>query len=287
MIMRLSALADPPRADRGVLCHAGAVLLGAEDDRSPARTSSPIRRASSRAIPHPFYYVDVWYAIPFARYFLNSVIVSALTIVANVVLNAMAGYALTQVFPASSFVLTLFLSCMMIPFQATIIPAYLITGKLGLLDSHLGLALPLFSTIICIFVFKASFDAVPRSLIDAAEFDGLSEWRIIWKVMMPLAKSAIATNVILSFIWSWNNFMWPLIATRSAGHADPAARACPLHLLPGRHHGRALRLLHHGARARDPAVPAGAKGVRAGSDHGSDQRMSLEDDLTGRAGNDG
>ena len=105
---------------------------------------------------------------------------------------------------------------MMVPFQATIIPAYLITGKLGLLDSWLGLALPQCSTIICIFVFKASFDAVPRSLIDAARIDGLSEWRIIWHIMMPLSKAAIATNVILAFIWSWNNFLWPLIMTRSA-----------------------------------------------------------------------
>ena len=166
--------------------------------------------------PHPFYYVDVWYYIPFARYFLNSVIVSALAVVANVIFNAMAGYALTRDFPAKSFVLLLFLSCMMVPFQATIIPAYLITGRLGLLDSYWGLALPQFSTIVCIFVFKASFDAVPRSLIDAARIDGLSEWRIIWRVMMPLAKGAIATNVILAFIWSWNNFLWPLIVTRSA-----------------------------------------------------------------------
>jgi ABC-type glycerol-3-phosphate transport system permease component len=165
--------------------------------------------------PNPFYYVDVWYAIPFARFFLNSVLVSTVTVAANVVLNAMAGYSLTQNFFGKKMVMMLFLSCMMIPFQATIIPAYLITGKLGLLDSYLGLALPMFSTIICIFVFKASFDAVPRSLIDAAKIDGLSEWRIIWKVMMPLAKSAMATNVILSFIWSWNNFMWPLISTRS------------------------------------------------------------------------
>lgn len=166
--------------------------------------------------PHPFFYVDVWYAIPFARYFFNSVVVSAITIAANVVFNAMAGYSLSRGFVGKGVVLMLFLSCMMVPFQATIIPAYLITGKLGLLDSYLGLALPQFSTIICIFVFKASFDAVPRSLIDAAKIDGLSEWRIIWKVMMPLAKSAMATNVILSFIWSWNNFLWPLIMTRSA-----------------------------------------------------------------------
>jgi ABC-type glycerol-3-phosphate transport system permease component len=165
--------------------------------------------------PNLFYYVDVWYAIPFARFFFNSAVVSVLTIIANVVLNAMAGYSLTQSFRGKSIVLMLFLSCMMIPFQATIIPAYLITGKLGLLDSYLGLALPMFSTIICIFVFKASFDAIPHSLIDAARIDGLSEWQIIWKVMMPLAKSAMATNVILSFIWSWNNFMWPLISTRA------------------------------------------------------------------------
>jgi ABC-type glycerol-3-phosphate transport system permease component len=175
--------------------------------------------------PNPFYYVDVWYAIPFARYFLNSVIISVMTIAANVVLNAMAGYALTQTFRGKGFVLVLFLSCMMIPFQATIIPAYLITGKLGLLDSYLGLSLPLFSTIICIFVYKASFDAVPRSLIDAARVDGLSQWTIIWRVMIPLARSATATNVILSFIWSWNNFMWPLIVTRT-----PEMQTLPLGL---------------------------------------------------------
>ena len=166
--------------------------------------------------PHLFYYVDVWYYIPFARYFLNSAIVSALCIAGNIVFNAMAGYALTRGFPGKGFVLMLFLSCMMVPFQATIIPAYIITGRLGLLDSYLGLALPQMSTIVCIFVFKASFDAVPRSLIDAARIDGLAEWRIVLRVMMPLAKAAVATNVILGFIWSWNNFLWPLIVTRSA-----------------------------------------------------------------------
>jgi ABC-type glycerol-3-phosphate transport system permease component len=127
--------------------------------------------------PHLFYYVDVWYYIPFARYFANSVIVSVITVAANVVFNAMAGYALTRGFAGKNLVLMLFLSCMMVPFQATIIPAYLITGKLGLLNSYLGLALPQMSTIVCIFVFKASFDAVPRSLIDAAKIDGCPSGR--------------------------------------------------------------------------------------------------------------
>src|SRR5213596_1412493 len=110
--------------------------------------------------PHPFYYVGAWYYIPFARYFLNTGIVSAIAVIANVIFNAMAGYALTRDFPAKPLVLLLFLYCMMVPFQATIIPAYLIPGRLGLLDTYWGLALPQFSTIVCIFVFKASFDAV-------------------------------------------------------------------------------------------------------------------------------
>jgi len=175
--------------------------------------------------PHPFFYVDVWYYIPFVRYFLNSVIVSAMVVAANVILNAMAAYALTRGFRGRKLVILLLLSCMMIPFQTTLIPAYLLTGKLGILNTYLGLALPMFSTIVCIFVFKASFDAVPRSLVDAARIDGLAEWRIIWKIMLPLSTSAVATNVILSFIWSWNNFLWPLVVTR-----DPLLQTLPLGL---------------------------------------------------------
>lgn len=166
--------------------------------------------------PHLFNFVDVWYLIPFPRYLLNSIIVSAMVVVGNVVLNALAAYALTKQFAARRLVIVALLSCTLIPFQATIIPAYLITAKIGLLNTYLGLALPLLSTIICIFIYKSAFEAVPRSLIDAARIDGLPEWRIILRILLPLSKPAIATNVILAFIWSWNSFMWPLIVTRDA-----------------------------------------------------------------------
>ena len=166
--------------------------------------------------PHPYNFVDVWYLIPFPRYLLNSAIVSLLTVAGNLVFNAMAAYALIRPFRGRSWVVLLLLSCMLIPFQATVIPAYLITAKLGLLNSYAGLALPILSTIVCIFVFKSAFEAVPRSLIDAARIDGLSEWRIIARVLLPLCRPAIATNMILAFIWSWNSFMWPLIVTRDA-----------------------------------------------------------------------
>lgn len=172
-----------------------------------------------------FHYVDVWYFIPFPRYLLNSVVVSLLAVAGNLALNAMAAYALAQNFAGRQTVILLLLSCMLIPFQATIIPAYLITARLGLLNSDLGLALPLLSTIICIFVFKAAFEAVPRSLLDAARMDGLNDARILLRIMLPLSKPAVATNVILSFIWSWNAFLWPLIVTRT-----PEMQTLPLGL---------------------------------------------------------
>jgi ABC-type glycerol-3-phosphate transport system permease component len=166
--------------------------------------------------PNIFFYVDVWYAIPFLRYLINSVVVSLIVVIANVVLNAMAGYSLTRDFPGKAVTIMLFLSCMMIPFQVTIIPAYLITSKLGLLNSYAGMALPLASTIVCIFVFKAAFEAIPRSLVDAARIDGVPDWMIVFRIILPLTKPAIATNVILSFIWSWNSFLWPLVVVRDA-----------------------------------------------------------------------
>ena len=232
--------------------------------------------------PHLYNFVDVWYLIPFARYFANSVIVSLIAVAGNILFNAAAGYALTKNFPGKRAVVLLFLSCMLIPFQATIIPAYLVSARLGVLNSYLGLALPLLSTIVCIFVFKAAFEAMPASLQQAARIDGLGELRIMLRIMLPLAKPAIATNVILSFIWSWNAFLWPLIITRDVDHADLAARPRALPRLCRGHDGRALRLRVHGAFAGHRGVPDGAEGVHSRPDLGSDQGMNWRAILTSR-----
>lgn len=161
--------------------------------------------------PHIYYFVDVYYWIPFLRFFFNSVFVSFIVVVANLFFNSMAAYALRYSFPGKKLLILLYLSMMMIPFQTTIIPAFLLTKYMGLLNSYLGLAFPLASTIINIFVFKAAFDSIPGSLFDAAVIDGMKEHSILFKIYLPLAKPAIATNIILTFVWSWNNFIWPLI----------------------------------------------------------------------------
>lgn len=173
-----------------------------------------------------YYYVEAWYTVDFVRLFANSVAIAGLVMVANLFLNAMAGYALTKHFPGKALMLGFLLASMMIPFHATIIPAYLLTAKLGLLDSKLGIALPALSHIVCIFLFKSNFEAVPSSLVQAARLDGLSEWRILTRIMLPLSKPAVATNMILSFIWSWNEFLWPLIVVRS-----PDQQTLPLGLV--------------------------------------------------------
>ena len=175
--------------------------------------------------PHLFNYVDVFFWIPFARFALNSVIVSGIVVAANLIFNSMAAMALTYDFKLKGTVIAMYLGSMMIPFQTAIIPAFLLTRDLGLLNTHLGLAMPLLATIVNIFVFKSSFDAVPKSIIDSTRIDGLSEWRLLDQIYLPLAGPAIATNIILAFVWSWNNFIWPLIIVR-----DEAMQTLPLAL---------------------------------------------------------
>ena len=164
--------------------------------------------------PHIFNFVDVYYWIPFARYIFNSLLVSSIAVFSNLIINSMAGFALSKSFKGKRTIILIFLGAIMIPFQTTIIPAFLITRSFGLLDTHLGMALPILSIIICIFIFKNSFEAIPNSLTDSARIDGLPEWKMIYKIMLPLSKPAISTNIILSFLYSWNSFLWPLIIIR-------------------------------------------------------------------------
>jgi ABC-type glycerol-3-phosphate transport system permease component len=161
--------------------------------------------------PHLFYYVDVWYSIPSFNIAVNSVFVFHRGD-CHIAFNALAGYAP----PGNSLFGKKGSLCLLKlhddPFQVTIIPAYLITQKLGLLNTHLGMALPVCSTIVCTLSSKrvsTPFLSQPSTRRGSTAFpieDHLSNH--------VAAKSAIATNVILAFIWSWNNFLWPLIIIR-------------------------------------------------------------------------
>lgn len=185
------------------------------------------RGQPSLGIENPSYYnfVEVFFAIPFPQFLLNSLIIVSMAIVGNLIFNSLAAYALTMDFHGKRGVQLILITAMMIPFQTTIIPAFLVTQELGLVNTHLGIVLPLATIIINILILVASFEAVPDSILESARLDGASELYILFGVYWPLSKPALATNVILSFVFAWNAFLWPLIIVR-----DQAMEPLPLAL---------------------------------------------------------
>jgi ABC-type glycerol-3-phosphate transport system permease component len=156
-------------------------------------------------------------AVPFARYVFNSVFVTVVTVTAGVVLSSMAAYPLAKYprMPGAKLFFSLVVSTLMFAPEVTQIPRYLIVDRLGLIDSYAGLILPVVAGSYGLFLMKQFMEQVPIELIEAAKVDGASEWRIFWRLVMPLVRPAWITLVLLSFISTWNDFFTPLIFTRS------------------------------------------------------------------------
>jgi len=160
-------------------------------------------------------YEQVLTKIPIARAFLNSIIVSLSTTVSVVVFGSMVGYALARLrFFGSKLLYVLILFTMMIPFQITLIPQYILMVKLGLTDTYASLIAPTMMSAFSIVVFRQFFLSLPQALIDAARIDGCSELRILFLLIWPLSRAVIVTVGILTFMASWNDVLWPLIVVR-------------------------------------------------------------------------
>ncbi|HEX7040746.1 MAG TPA: carbohydrate ABC transporter permease [Trueperaceae bacterium] len=153
----------------------------------------------------------------FWRWVQNS-LVQSLAVTAVVVTTAsMAGYALAKLpFPGSRALFWLFIVSMMLPFEAILVPLFLVVTRLGLVDTYLGLLLPLMAAPFSIFLMKQFIQTLPSELIDAARVDGASEPRIYWDVVLPLVRPGLAFLGIITFVAQWNSFVWPLVVTRSS-----------------------------------------------------------------------
>ncbi|WP_175476910.1 carbohydrate ABC transporter permease [Ruania alba] len=153
---------------------------------------------------------------PFGRYVANTVLVASVTAVANVFIGAMTGYGLARgAFRGKRLVLAMILIAAMVPSEATFIPNYVLIRELGWYDTYAALIVPWLVTAFSIFLFRQSFLTFPESLAEAGRLDGASEWRIFWSIVFPIARSTSLTVLILSFLWSWNAFLWPLLVTSS------------------------------------------------------------------------
>lgn len=160
-------------------------------------------------------YEHVFARIPIGRAFLNSIIVSFSTTFSVIIFGSMVGYALARLnFRGRNPLYFLILFTMMIPFQITLIPQYVLMVKLGITDSYLALIAPTMISTLGIIMFRQFFMGIPQALIDAARIDGCSDFRIIFSIIWPLSRPVVITVAILSFMASWNEVLWPIIVVR-------------------------------------------------------------------------
>lgn len=157
-------------------------------------------------------YVDVWTQIPFHLYYLNTIKLVVITVAFLLVTCSMAGYAFSKIrFPERDGMFFLYLMTMMIPYQVMMIPQFIMFKNMGLVDSHWSLILLGIVNPFGVFLFRQFFLSIPDELLEAARIDGLSEFGIYVRIVLPLTKPAIATLVIFSFMHTWNDFLGPLI----------------------------------------------------------------------------
>lgn len=154
--------------------------------------------------------------IPMLKYMLNSMIISIGVIVVSLMSALLSGYAISKLkFKGSMIVLVLALSTMMIPFEMTMIPQYLLFAKIKLLDTYWAFYLPALNYAFGTFLAKSFIDQIPSSLREAAIIDGASELKVFFKIFLPLCIPIIATMVILQFLAVWNDLLWPLLALKT------------------------------------------------------------------------
>lgn len=170
---------------------------------------------SFRLIPeqitfHNFIYA--WTAAGLGISFLNSVIVGVASVGLNLLLASLAAYPLARLtFPGRTLVFYIILSTLMIPFQLYMIPLYLLCIRIGINDTLVGVYLPFCVGAFGVYLIKQYYHTIPKDLEEAARVDGAGEFTIWWRIMFPLTKPALATLAIFVFVFSWSNFLWPLI----------------------------------------------------------------------------
>jgi len=162
-------------------------------------------------------YPEAWASQPFARMYWNSVMTSTMIIAGQIVTSSLAAYALTQLrFRGRGLVFLFIISTMLVPIQATFIPAYIILSRLHWINTYWALIVPFVGSGFGVFLMRQAFLVVPPSLVDAARIDGAGHWTILTRILLPLTRPAVITLSVLSFVFHYNDFFWPLIVTNTS-----------------------------------------------------------------------
>lgn len=183
---------------------------------SSFKTEGEIRRLPPTWLPHEptlAGYTELLGRLDFPVYFGNSVVVAVLTTAGNLLFCAAAGYALAKLrFAGRGVLFTVVLGTIMVPSIVTLVPLFVLASNLGLVNTYAGLVLPFLAQAFGVFLMRQFMLSIPEDLLEAARIDGAGELLIFWKIVLPLCRPALATLGILTFLASWNNFLWPLVA---------------------------------------------------------------------------
>jgi multiple sugar transport system permease protein/alpha-1,4-digalacturonate transport system permease protein len=157
-------------------------------------------------------FADAWHRLPFLQWTLNSLWIAVVAVLLTVSINLLCGYAFAKFrFPGRDILFFAIISALMIPIQVILVPEFLIVSWLGLLNSYWGVILPRAAEAFGIFMVRQFMVSIPDELIEAARIDGAGELKIFLRVVVPLCKPIIAVLVIFTFMWRWNDFVWPLM----------------------------------------------------------------------------
>lgn len=190
--------------------------------KSPGEVFAP----QFKLLPETWYawenYAGAFTGQPLARYLLNGFFVGACIFAIQALVAVPCAYALAKLrWRGRETTFAFVLLGLLIPPQVTAIPLYILLWKLGLLDTYAAIIFPSAVSVFGIFLMRQFFRTVPDDLLHAARLDGLSEFAIVWRIMLPTAIPALVSFGILSFVWNWNEFFWPLIVVQSEHLATP------------------------------------------------------------------
>jgi multiple sugar transport system permease protein len=159
-------------------------------------------------------YTSLFEQLDFARYFTNSAVVAGLVTVANLLFCSMLGYALAKLrFPGRRVLFGLVMGTLLVPSAVTLVPMFVLMSRLNLINTFPALILPFAAGPFGVFLMRQFMGQIPDELLDAGRIDGAGEFYLFWRVALPLCGPALATLGILTFLASWNNFIWPLVVT--------------------------------------------------------------------------
>ena len=159
-------------------------------------------------------YRTVFERQPFLRFIINSLVISITSCLLSILITSMAGYGFSKFYFKGKEVMFFLILCFLIvPFQSIVVPLYSWIVRFGLIDTYLGISLPLLVSAFGVFLMRQGMDTVPNEIIEAARIDGCHEFHLFLTIVMPITKPFIATQAIIKFMWSWNEFFWPLVIT--------------------------------------------------------------------------